>query len=130
MTSRMEFRNYRSSAQLVHCNIQQKRYNHFPENDGKIHCAEDRISADLLRHVARHIIVSERFPFALEQLKICSDEYCCVEYDWQKEEERNLQVFFYTFHLLKHVHSNTSNCQHFGCPVICTDIYSECYFVH
>ena len=33
MTSRMEFRNYRSSAQLVHCNIHQKRYNHFPVND-------------------------------------------------------------------------------------------------
>ena len=31
MTSRMEFRNYRSSAQLVHCNIHRKRYNHFPE---------------------------------------------------------------------------------------------------
>ena len=30
MTSRMEYRNYRSSAQLVHCNIHQKRYNHFP----------------------------------------------------------------------------------------------------
>ena len=29
MTSRMEFRNYRSSAQLVHCNIHRKRYNHF-----------------------------------------------------------------------------------------------------
>ena len=28
--SRMEYRNYRSSAQLVHCNINQKRYNHFP----------------------------------------------------------------------------------------------------
>ena len=26
MTSRMEFRNYRSSAQLVHCNIHEKRY--------------------------------------------------------------------------------------------------------
>ena len=31
MTSRMEFRNYRSSAQLVHCNIHRKRYNHFPQ---------------------------------------------------------------------------------------------------
>ena len=30
MTSRMEFRNYESSAHLVHCNIQRKRYNHFP----------------------------------------------------------------------------------------------------
>ena len=30
MTSRMEFRNYRSSAQLVHCNIHQKRYSDVP----------------------------------------------------------------------------------------------------
>ena len=31
MTSRMEFRNYRSSAQLVHCNIHQKRYSDVPK---------------------------------------------------------------------------------------------------
>ena len=30
MTSRMEFRNYRSSAQLVHCNIHRKRYSDVP----------------------------------------------------------------------------------------------------
>ena len=30
MTSRMEFRNYRSSAQLVHCNIHEKRYSDVP----------------------------------------------------------------------------------------------------
>ena len=34
MTSRMEFRNYRSSAQLVHCNIHQKRYSDVPSLEG------------------------------------------------------------------------------------------------
>ena len=24
----------------------------------------------------------------------------------------------------------TSNCRQFGCPIICTDTYSQCYFVH
>ena len=34
MTSRMEFRNYRSSAQLVHCNIHEKRYSDVPDESG------------------------------------------------------------------------------------------------
>ena len=40
MTSRMEFRNYRSSAQLVHCNIHRKRYNHFPLTTLDTSCSE------------------------------------------------------------------------------------------
>ena len=28
------------------------------------------------------------------------------------------------------ISSITSNCRHFGRPIICTDIYSQCYFVH
>ena len=24
----------------------------------------------------------------------------------------------------------TSNCRHLSCPIVCTDIYSQCYFVH
>ena len=40
MTSQMEFRNYRSSAQLVHCNIHQKRYSDVPYKTG---CTIDAI---------------------------------------------------------------------------------------
>ena len=72
-------------------------------SDEKIHCAEDPISPELLRHVSHHIVVSERFHFALEQLKLNYVEYSHVEYDCHKEAERNLEVFF---RLVKHDYSS------------------------
>ena len=73
------------------------------ESEEKIHCAEDPISPELLRHVSHHIVVSERFHFALEQLKLYYVEYSNVEYYCHKEAERNLEVFF---HLVKHDYSS------------------------
>ena len=62
-------------------------------SDRKIHSAEEPISTALIGNVARHIVVSERFHFALEHLNVSSANYLWAEDDTNlNEDEMNLRV--------------------------------------
>ena len=62
-------------------------------SDGKIQCAEDHMSPGLIKYVAQHIIVSERFYFALEHLNINAAQYSNAEYERiYREEGMNLEA--------------------------------------